>query len=360
MTVHRLCPRWLTPVIVALATLVAACGGGDDTSSDTTAPAPASPSTTATTVAPTTTSTVPTTTTTVYQGPVAPLTGLPPAGDVDLARPALVLKIDNHLDARPQTGIEQADLVFDIRAEGVTRFFTVFHSETPEVVGPVRSSRTSDFDLLRGFDYPLYGSSGGNDYVMQAVKDLPVQAVTNYSRNEYFRDSKRPAPHNLMINPAKLWALANDKVQTPKPWFAYRLPTEALPAGAVAAPGPVTITFTGTPVVGYTWDEAAQGWKRTQDGAPHTVTAGGQLAPTNVVVMETSYKTSPADTKSPEVVSVGTGKAIVLTAGHIITGTWSRPSATDKPTLVDESGAPIALTPGRTWIEMPQPGQTTW
>lgn len=346
-------------MVVALATLVAACGGGDDTAASTSAPAPASPSTTAATVA-TTTSTAPTTVTTAPQGPVAPLTGLPVAGDVDLSRPALVLKIDNHPDARPQTGIELADIVFDIRAEGVTRFFAVFHSETPNPAGPVRSSRTSDFDLLRGFDHPLYGSSGGNDYVMQAVKDLPVQAVTNYTRKEYFRDSKRPAPHNLMIDANKLWALAGDQVQTPKPWFAYRLPTEALPAGAVAAPGPVTITFTGTPVVGYTWDETAQGWKRTQDGAPHTVTAGGQLAPANVVVMETTYKTSPADPKSPEVVSVGTGKAIVLTAGHIITGTWSRPAATDKPTLVDDSGAPIALTPGRTWVEMPQAGQTSY
>ncbi len=347
-------------MVVALATLVAACGGGDDTAASTSAPAPASPSTTASTVAPTTTSTAPTTVTTAYQGPVAPLTGLPPAGDVDLSRPALVLKIDNHPDARPQTGIELADIVFDIRAEGVTRFFAVFHSQTPNPAGPVRSSRTSDFDLLRGFDHPLYGSSGGNDYVMQTVKDLPIQAVTNYTRKEYFRDSKRPAPHNLMIDANKLWALANDTVQTPKPWFAYRLAAEALPAGAVAAPGPVTITFTGSPVVGYTWDEAAQGWKRTQDGAPHTVTAGGQLAPANVVVLETTYKTSPADTKSPEVVSVGSGKAIVLTAGRIITGTWSRPAATDKPTLVDESGAPIALTPGRTWVEMPQAGQTTW
>ncbi|MDH4075533.1 MAG: DUF3048 domain-containing protein [Acidimicrobiia bacterium] len=356
MILHRLGPRWLTPVIVALATVAAACGGGD-TSADTTAPAPASPSTTA---APTTTAAPSTTTTTVYQGPVAPLTGLPPAGDVDLARPALVLKIDNHLDARPQTGIDLADIVFDIRAEGVTRFFAVFHSQTPNPAGPVRSSRTSDFDLLRGFDYPLYGSSGGNDYVMQAVRALPVQAVTNFSRNEYYRDSSRPAPHNLMIDANKLWALANDKVQTPTPWFAYRLPAEALPAGSVPAVGPVTIRFTGSPVVGYTWDETAQGWKRTQDGTPHTVTAGGQLAPTNVVVMETTYKTSPADTKSPEVVSVGSGKAVVLTAGHIITGSWSRPSATDKLTLVDDSGAPIALTPGRTWIEMPQAGQTTW
>jgi len=347
-------------VVVALATLAAACGGGGDSAASTSSPAPASPSTTATTAAPTTTTTIPTTTTTVYTGPVAPLTGLPPEGGVDLARPALVLKIDNHVDARPQTGIELADIVFDIRAEGVTRFFAVFHSQTPNPVGPVRSSRTSDFDLLRGFDYPLYGSSGGNDYVMQAVRDLPVQAVTNFSRNEYYRDSSRPAPHNLMVDANKLWALANDKVQTPKPWFAYRLPTEALPVGAVPAPGPVTIAFTGSPVVGYTWDATGQGWKRTQDGAPHTVTAGGQLAPANVVVMETTYKTSPADKKSPEVVSVGSGKAIVLTAGHIITGTWSRPSATDKPTLVDESGAPIALTPGRTWVEMPQAGQTAW
>ena len=296
----------------------------------------------------------------MFAGPIAPLTGLASTDDVDLSRPALVIKIDNHVDARPQIGLDLADMVFDVRAEGVTRFAAVFHSHTPDPVGPVRSSRTSDFDILRGFDHPLYGSSGGNDKVMAAVQDLPVQAVTNFTRKEYFRDSKRPAPHNLLVNASDLYALAGENVGTPLPWFAYRLATEALPATAQPATGPVTIAFTGGPKVAYTWDATTGSWKRAQAGSPHVTSDGQELAPANVVVMETTYKTSPADSHSPEVVSVGSGGLIVLTAGQIIVGTWSRPTATDKPTLLDSAGAPIALTPGQTWIEMPQAGQTSY
>lgn len=343
---------------VAVGLLVAAgCGGGSDSAATTEPSSPTTIATTSTTAAPTTTTAAPTTTT---AAPVAPLTGLPIPAGVDLSRPALVVKIDNRIEARPQINIDLADMVFDIRAEGVTRFFTVFHSQTPDPVGPVRSSRTSDFDLLRGFDHPLYASSGGNDNVMKAVSTLPVDPVTNATRKEYYRDNSRPAPHNLLVKASVLWALASKDAKTPKPWFAFRLATEALPASAVAAPGPIKIDFTDGPAAGYTWDPAVNGWARTQDGKPHKVASGKQIAPQNVVVMETTYRASPADAHSPEVVSVGTGKAFVLTNGKIIVGTWSRPTASDKPTLVDTAGAPIALTPGQTWVEMPEAGQTTY
>ena len=299
------------------------------------------------------------TTTTAVAAPVAPLTGLPAPAGVDLSRPALVVKIDNHPDARPQVALDIADIVFDIRAEGVTRFFTVFHSQTPDPVGPVRSSRTSDFDLLRGFDHPLYASSGGNDYVMRNVPGLPVQAVTNFTRNEYYRDNKRAAPHNLFVKASDLWALAVNPT-APKPWFTYRAAGAPLPASAIDAPGTVTVDFTGGPVTAFTWDAGLNGWARSMDGKPHKVANGTQIAPENVVVMETTYRTSPADAKSPEVVSVGSGKAYVLTAGKIIVGTWSRPEASGKPVLKDGAGAVIALTPGRTWVEMPEAGQTRY
>ena len=155
-------------------------------------------------------------------GPVAPLTGLP-ALAADVARSAMVIKVDNHPRARPQTGLDQADIVFDLRAEGITRFAAVFQSNIPEPVGPVRSSRTSDFDLLRGFDTPIYGSSGGNDHVTNGLRGLPIVELTNRTRNEYFRDFSRPAPHNLYINGSDLYDLAPTDLPNPQPWFEYRL-----------------------------------------------------------------------------------------------------------------------------------------
>ena len=289
-------------------------------------------------------------------GPVAPLTGLP-ADAATAGRSALLIKVDNHPRARPQTGLEQADIVFDLRAEGITRFAAVFQSQVPDPVGPVRSSRTSDFDLLRGLDTPIYGSSGGNDHVTNGLRSLPIVELTNRTRNEYFRDFSRPAPHNLYVNGSDLYALAPDDLPVPQPWFTYRRADEALPASARPATGPVTVSFTGSPVVTHEWDERRGGWLRSQDGRPHTTVDGDQLAPENVVIFVTDYTTSAADPISPEVRSTGSGPLVALTAGSIIQGTWERPTAEDKPTLLDAGGQPIALTPGRTWVLLPEAGQ---
>ncbi len=289
-------------------------------------------------------------------GPVAPLTGLP-TDAATLDRSALVVKVDNHPRARPQTGLDRADIVFDLRAEGITRFAAVFHSQIPDPVGPVRSSRTSDFDLLRGLDNPLYASSGANDYVASGLRSLPIVELTNRTRGEYFRNFDRPAPHNLYVNGTDLYALAPDDLPDPEPWFQYRAAGEELPATATAATGPVSIAFTGSPLVTHAWDAAVGGWLRTQDGAPHLTVAGDQLAPENVVIFVTEYGTSPADAISPEVRSTGGGRLVVLTDGHVIVGTWARPAAEDKPLLLDGNGAEITLTPGRTWVLMPESGQ---
>ena len=291
-------------------------------------------------------------------GPVGPFTGLPVEPGTEI-RSALIMKIDNHPRARPQTGLDQADIVFDMRAEVVNRFAAVFQSTIPDPVGPVRSSRTSDFDILRGFDTPIYGSSGGNDLVLAGLRPLPIVALTNYTRPEYFRDRTRSAPHNLYIDGNVLYDLAPDDLPTPEPWFQYRAEGEALPPGAFGVAGPVAIDFTGSSAVTHEWDAAVGGWLRTQDGEPHLTAAGDQLAPENVVIMVTDYSTSAADAISPEVRSTGGGDLVVLTEGHVILGTWERQNPEDKPTMLDGSGQPIRLTPGRTWVLLPEADQVT-
>ncbi len=337
--------------LLLAAAVVAACSSSDDVQVETTTTTTeATGDTTSTTAAE-----VEQTTTTRRAVSGAPLTGLPAADDVDLDRPALVVKIDNHPIARPQTGLDQADIVIEMRVEGITRFAAAFHSQTPDPVGPVRSSRTSDFDLLSGFDGPLYASSGGNNFVLAGLRNLDIIEVTASSRTEYFRDGSRPAPHNLYVDTSALFALG-DGSGPPEPWFGYRQDGEDLPSRAVEASGPVEITYRKGPAVTHTWDDAIGGWARTQDGQPHTVASGDQVAPTNVVIMETSYVTSAADASSPELVSTGEGTAYVLTDGHIIEGRWTRENATDKPELVDTAGDPILLVPGSTWILYPEPG----
>ncbi|MEM9132015.1 MAG: DUF3048 domain-containing protein [Actinomycetota bacterium] len=311
---------------------------------------------------PTTTTTAPTTTTTAPPAFTDPLTGMP-RFDEPASRAAIAVKFDNHPNARPhQVGLPSADLVFDLRAEGVTRFMAVFHSEVPGEVGPVRSSRTSDFDLLRGLDSPLYASSGGNAYVMGEVGALPVFPVTNQTRREYYRGEGASAPHNLYVDPEVLYGVVGDaavEVGAPQPWFDYR-PTDAvLPTGARPVDA-IEIDFTNSPTVDFAWDAELGVWLRSQDGVAHIDAATGvQIGPENVVIMITTYGTSAADASSPEVRSTGSGELIVLSEGHRIDGTWERTSAEAKPVLLSSTGEPIALTPGQTWVLYPESGQVT-
>lgn len=341
--------------LLSLALIAAACSSGDDT-------AEVEQESTTTTEVEVTTTTVEEETPTTESAPlgdVAPLTGLPlPDGD-DLGRPALAVKMDNHPNARPQTALDQADIVFEYRHEGVTRFLAVFHSQLPSPLGPVRSSRTSDFDLLRGLDTPLYSSSGGNDSVAASLRSLPIYDVTAISQSVYFRDGTRPAPHNLFVNAEDLVALAPADAPTPTPWFSYQGADAEPNSTATAIDGAVTVRYKGSPVVSYTWSSEAEGWLRTQDNRPHTTVTGDQLAPANVVIMVTTYGTSSADAASPEVVSVGEGQVFVLTNGMVIEGTWSRATASDKPELLDADGEVINLTPGGSWVLFPESGQVT-
>ena len=149
----------LVAAIVA-SLFLSACGGGGDSTGDTTGDTNASPTNT---IAPTATLPI---NTAVY-----PLTGLPrPEMDIGvLTRPALVAKIDNHPLGRPQTGLNKADIVFEENVEGTTRFAAVFHSQGSDPVGPLRSGRTQDIDILGAYNKPLFVWSGGNGGVTQAI-----------------------------------------------------------------------------------------------------------------------------------------------------------------------------------------------
>ncbi|MFV0259009.1 MAG: DUF3048 domain-containing protein [Acidimicrobiales bacterium] len=344
----------------AAALLITGCGGGE-AAVPSTRPAPprsTTPVAITTTAPPSTTSSVP-----FPDGTVpAPFTGLPLESALT-ARRAVIVKVDNHRDARPQTGLDRADIVFDYRAEGVTRFAAVFHSDLPDAVGPVRSSRTGDFDILSGFDHPVYGSSGGNDGVIHGLRRLPIFAMTNWDRTEYYRDPARRSPHNLMVDPGVLYTAAEGRygadltdLPGPRPWFDYARPGEP---GSVGQPvdGAVTVDFRGSPVVTWEWDPRRAAWARSQDGQPHLTTDGAAIVAANVVIMITSYGTSSADVTSPEVRSLGRGELFVLTGGQVVEGTWTREAATEPPTLLDEAGGPIVLTAGRTWVLYPEKGQ---
>jgi hypothetical protein len=289
-----------------------------------------------------------------------PLTGLPIEGDQLLAlRPALIVKIDNSEEARPQVGINQADIVYEERVEGITRLAAVFHSTSQAPVGPVRSARSSDIDIVSAYNRPIFAWGGANNGVAAAVAgaELESRNVDSAAVDDKYRDDERPAPHNLfMTSTDDFWADPGTSRSAP-PQFQYRTDGAAANAGAAPTPG-VNITYTGGDVsVDYVYDPARSGWVRFQNGTPHVDEAGVPVAPANMLIIYTEYGASPADPRSPNALTVGSGELTAfLGDGTVVQGTWSRDSAIAPYTLLDTAGQPVLLTPGRTWVSLPEPG----
>ena len=339
--------RTLSVLVLTLG-LVAACGGGGDDEESTTTTEPAV----------TTTTTAP---------PTAPLTGLP-ATDADvLARPALIVKVDNvEPKARPQAGLNAADVVFEERVEGsVTRLLAVFHSTDTRPAGPVRSARTSDLGVIGMLNHPYYAWSGANATFAAKIRSAPITDIgVDKASSQYQRAKGRPAPSNLMLlDTAEARKLpADEGAGPPAPLFTYR------PAGqAPAHLEPVTAvsvsygTSAGAAPVDYVWN--GSGWARSQKGTPHVDADGLQIAPANVVIQFVRYVASGVSDQFgkdiPEAELVGSGDAWILTAGGLIEAKWTKASLDAITTYTDVDGNPVGLTPGRTWVALPIAGGAT-
>lgn len=267
------------------------------------------------------------------------------------ARPAVVVKIDNLDAAWPQAGINQADITFELLVEGVSRFAAVFNSEDAALVGPVRSARTSDVNLLSMLDWPCFAFSGGNDPVLQAVgAGALVDVSATVAAAAYARAEDREMPHNLMTSSSALRNACSDG-GAPGPLFDYG----AGPGDRGAEVGGVALAF-GASVSRFVWDAPSGRWLRYVDGYAQVDTAGVQVSPVNVVVLATDYLPSPADPRSPEAQTLGSGEAWVLVDGRAVSGTWERSSATQPYLLAGDDGAPLILRPGRTWVALAPSG----
>lgn len=339
----------------------------------------------------------PTTTTTTTTLPVWPLTGVPDAKASGPAHPAVVVKIDNSPASRPQTGINEADIVYEVLVEGITRYALVFHSNIVDPVGPVRSARSSDIDLVANLSKPLFSWSGGNAGVVGEVrnaerKGILIDASHDAASPAYYRANDRQAPHNLYVHLPQLLQLKAPANQgNPAPIFNFRkvatsssttttsststttskkssstTTTIATPTTTTTLPGSPTPGFSldfGGVNVDYVWNAATKGWSRLQVDQSHTRaksstldTAGVQVSPENVIVQFIDYGQSPSDSRSPMALTVGSGKVLVFTDGRVVSGTWSRATAEKPTTYTAADGTPILLTPGRTWVALPRAG----
>jgi len=332
---------------LAAGAVVAGCRGGGKTTSTTTALAATEPSPT---------SVVPTT----VAGPaVYPLTGLPLTDAAVAARPALSVKIDNAPKARPQSGLDKADVVFEEVVEGgVVRFMAVFHSADADPLGPIRSVRLVDASILttlKGY----FAYSGGADAFVQALQKTPATLVGAFELGEGTgvyrrrRDGGRTAPYNLYSSTGSIRAAAKPLDQPPPKLFSYRAAGSQLGGGAGPARN-INVVMGERTTVAWAYADDSAAWARTNNGTPHVVEGGQQLRFPNIVLQFVPYReTSVRDTSgavSPEAVIEGEGEAWVLSGPNLVKGRWRKGAAGEVTSYNDASGSPIGLQPGSTWV----------
>ncbi len=304
--------------------------------------APATTTTTSTTAAPTAT---------------APLTGLPIPTAND--RPALGVKIDLSPGVNSFAGLEQADMVYELLVEGdITRAMALFQSQDSSKVGPVRSLRASDFQLVANLGDPIVAFSGGDKLTLQAAKLAPFVPYDPDSKNgdEVFtRDRSLRAPHNLFLstNGVRDNTSGAGNVQAP---FTFATPNEPAPVGLPAAG--VRIRFTGFVDAAFTWDDARHQWLRWVNRTKQVGADGIQLGVDNVLVLDSTYGTPPWDRNQPMLDPTGRGSGLLLSGGRATAITWSRPEPQMPFTLIGPAGTAIGLPPGRTWVAFPKAGVT--
>jgi len=283
-----------------------------------------------------------------------PLTGLE-SGEV-AARPALAVKIENSVDARPQTGLNSADIVWEQVVEGgITRFVAVYHSTVPAEVGPVRSLRPMDAAIAGPLD-GLMAFAGGLRPFVDAATAEGLQVLGDEGSG-FYRVKTRYAPHNLYADPAKLLARADAAHQTaPAAQFTVAAPDQqstAVVAGAPAAA--LTLKLSGVSHPRWTWDPAGQ-WLRAEGNTPAVEADGTPLRAANVVVLRVAvFNTQfrdPAGNPVPETQMVGTGEALVATGGRTLAATWTKNWAGEPVALTGADGQPVLLAPGNTWVEL--------
>jgi hypothetical protein len=306
-----------------------------------------------------------TTTTTIPELTVAhgycPLTDEKAPGGVP-DRPALAVKVGNEPSgARPQSGLNEADIVFDTPAEGfIMRYVAVYQCENAAQIGPNRSVRWVDWHIIRQFHNPILAYAGGIGIDLRLVASLKWANSENLlgnAGNAGIRTTNRVPPDNLYTSTGALYALATSfskKYGPPPPIFRY----STSPAAGSTPAASVHINFSYDTDVTWTWSPGTASWVHSYSDGPDIDALTGQpVTASNVVVLIVKYKFGKyaehiGESGDFESSTIGSGTGYIFRDGRAIKVTWSRQFETEPWTFTGPNHEIISLAPGRTWVEL--------
>ncbi|MBC7725866.1 MAG: DUF3048 domain-containing protein [Burkholderiaceae bacterium] len=278
-----------------------------------------------------------------------------------LAHASIAAKIDNHPDARPQLGLEQTDIVFEELVEGgLTRYVAVWQSTIPELLGPVRSIRPMDPDIISPFG-GIVAYSGGQERFVNLMRQTPVYNAIHGqpdTASTFYRLDTKSAPHNVVVKAREVLAAHTD-LAAPAQQFAFAPDVASSTAAKDGTPTAAINYRFSTQVSGsWGWNADTATFLRFQGQGADVDSSGTQLGATNVVVMRVPVS---INRDIPETEIVGTGEAWISTGGATVHATWSKESPTSAVHLADDNGVAVRLAAGNTWIELvPLAGSVTF
>jgi hypothetical protein len=280
-----------------------------------------------------------------------PSTSPSPSPSESRAAPGSVLavKLDNARAARPHTGLNSADVVYVEQVEGgLSRLMALYATRLPETVGPVRSARESDLELLRQFDRPTLAFSGAQGKLMPLINEAPLAVQTpGKVSGAYYRGTDKPSPHNLYLRPNRLLPKAPgaDALTTGFHYGAAPSGGQRETARTVRYPA---ASFT------FTWSADRSRWLVAMDGTPTVTTDGKRVAPATVVMQYVNVRKSDFNdflgNNTPYTETVGEGRAEVLRGGRAYDVNWSRPKVTEGTEFTTKDGTPVNFAEGQVWV----------
>ena len=271
----------------------------------------------------------------------------------------IAIKNDNNVRARPQSGPQQADAVFEVLVEGgMTRFINIFYESDTTYHGPIRSARPTDPTVLRPLDGVLV-ASGATGGLIPEILDIGVPVITD-RRPEFFRINSRRAPHNLYADTVKLKNLAiakgYKKSNNPQPLFPWGSPNYKKWSNANS----VTLKFSSQTSTKWTWNgsEYLRTYYDAYEGSSSNNIHNwiningsvGQINTKTVIALFCEPYMHPL--QLPSVKTVGQGRAIIMHNGKLLDGFWKRGSNLDPFHIVDSNGNTLYIPPGKPWISL--------
>lgn len=274
----------------------------------------------------------------------SPLSGLQVAPEL-ASRPVTAIMIENSLDARPQSGLGEAGVIFEALAEGgISRFIVLFQDTQPQYIGPVRSLRPHYLDFAAPFDSGI-AHVGGSPEALAQVRSGMKDLDQFFNAGSYWRVTTRRAPHNVYTSFEKLDALNKSKGYNNSKFASWsRKADQAMPVPTAKS---IDLNLSSANFnVHYDYDSATNSYIRFIGGKPHlatnsaTDTAGQQLRPKVVLVLVMSghYNTN------------GSGQMFVFQDGGVTPGTWAKVDRPSQFVFTDAASAGIKLNAGQTWV----------